>query len=65
MTILELYIFFLPLIKILGTICLIALAAGSTLAVIVWFIKRTWKIIVAAGALTVVVVILQLALAVP
>lgn len=49
MSIAELYIFFTPLINILGTICLIALAAGSVLYVMYWILKRIWKGIVAVG----------------
>lgn len=49
MTFAELYIFFLPLINILGTLCLIALSAGSVLFLMVWIIRRIWKGIVAIG----------------
>ena len=52
MSINEMYIFFLPLINFLGTICLIALTAGSILLVLAWIIKRIWKGIVAVGALS-------------
>lgn len=49
MNLAELYIFFLPLINILGTICLIALAAASTLYVIIWILRRIWMYLVAIG----------------
>ena len=62
MTIMELYILFLPLIQVLGTICLIVLAAGSVVVTFVWIIRRIWMYIVAAGLLTVFVVFMGLAL---
>ena len=62
MTIMELYIFFLPLIQVLGTVCLIVLAAGSVVVTFVWIIKRIWMYIVAAGLITVFVVFVGLAL---
>ncbi len=62
MTIMELYIFFLPLIQVLGTVCLIVLAAGSVVVTFVWIIKRIWMYIVAAGLITVFVVFMGLAL---
>ena len=52
MSIIELYIFFLPLINILGTLCLIALISGSVLFMMAWIIKRIWKGIVAVGVLS-------------
>lgn len=52
MNINEMYIFFLPLINFLGTICLVALTAGSVLFVLAWIIKRIWKGIVAVGVLS-------------
>lgn len=64
MTIGELYIFFQPLINFLGTICLIALAAGGTLYAIIWVIRRVWKYILAFGVLTAVVVSLALVMGV-
>lgn len=60
MTIGELYIFFLPLINLLGTFCLIALAAGGTLCAIIWVIKKVWKFILTVGVLTVIVVSIAL-----
>ena len=62
MTIMELYIFFLPLIQVLGTVCLIVLAAGSVVVTFVWIIRRIWMYIVAAGLITVFVVFAGLAL---
>lgn len=52
MNIINLYILFLPLIKILGTLCLIVLIAGSVLFVTAWIIRRIWKGIVAVGVLS-------------
>ena len=62
MTIMELYIFLLPLIQVLGTVCLIVLAAGSVVVTFVWIIRRIWMYIVAAGLLTVFVVFMGLML---
>lgn len=61
MTIQELYIFFQPLTQPLGTLCLILLAAGSVVAAFIWFVRRFWMYIVAAGLLVVVVTFLGLA----
>lgn len=52
MNIIELYTFFLPLINLLGTLCLTALIAGSVLFVMVWIIKRIWKGVVAVGVVS-------------
>ena len=52
MSIIELYTFFLPLINLLGTLCLTALIAGSVLYVMAWIIKRIWKGIVALSVLS-------------
>lgn len=52
MSIAELYVFFLPLINILGTICLVALTAGSVLYLMYWILKRIWKGVVAVGVLS-------------
>lgn len=52
MSIIDLYIFFLPLINILGNLCLTALIAGSVLYVMAWIISRIWKGIVALGVLS-------------
>lgn len=52
MSIIELYTFLLPLINLLGTVCLIGLVAGSVLYVMVWIIKRFWKGVVAVGVLS-------------
>ena len=52
MSIIELYAFFLPLINLLGTLCLTALIAGSVLFLLVWIIKRIWKGVVAVGLLS-------------
>lgn len=49
MTIIDLYYFFLPLINVLGTICLVALTAGSVLYLMAWIIKRIWKGVLAIG----------------
>lgn len=62
MEILELYTFFYPLIQVLGTVCLILLAAGSVVAAFVWIIRRIWMYVVAAGVLTFLVAIMGLAL---
>lgn len=52
MNLVELYFFFFPVINVLGTICLIALAAASTLYVIVWIFRRIWMYLVAFGVFT-------------
>jgi hypothetical protein len=52
MDIIALYTFFHPLIDVLGTLCLIALMAGSVLYVAAWIICRIWKGIVAVGVLS-------------
>lgn len=57
MDLMELYIFFLPLINVLGTICLIALAAASILIMIVWILRKIWMYLVAVGVFTVLVVL--------
>lgn len=49
MSIIELYTFLLPLINLLGTVCLIALTAGSVLYVMYWILKRIWKGVVVVG----------------
>ena len=51
MSIIELYTFCLPLINLLGTLCLTILVAGSVLFVIAWIIKRIWKGIIAIGVI--------------
>ncbi len=56
MTIIDLYILLQPLIDILGTICLIALVAGGTIFVMVWFVKTFWKQILTVGAISFVVI---------
>ena len=61
MTIQELYIFFQPLTQPLGTLCLILLAAGSVVATFIWFVRRFWMYIVAAGLLVVVAAFVSLA----
>lgn len=62
MTWVELFTAFHPVIDVLGTLCLIVLTFGSTLLVIVWVIKKTWKFIVAAGVITLIVVVIKFAL---
>ena len=62
MEILELYTFFYPLIQVLGTVCLIVLAAGSVVVTFVWIIRRIWMYLVAAGVLTFLVAMAGLAL---
>ena len=52
MTWLDLYSLFHPLIDILGTICLIALSAGSVLYLMFWILKRIWKGLLAVGMLS-------------
>jgi hypothetical protein len=52
MDIIALYTFFHPLIDVLGTVCLIALMAGSVLYVAAWIISKIWKGIVAVGVLS-------------
>jgi hypothetical protein len=59
MTWLDLYILFHPLIDILGTICLIALSAGSVLYLMYWILKRIWKGLVAVGMLSFSVFVLM------
>lgn len=54
MTIQELYMFLQPLTQPLGTVCLILLAAGSVIAAFIWFVRRFWMYIVAAGLLATV-----------
>lgn len=62
MEILELYTLFYPLIQVLGTVCLIVLAAGSVVVTFVWIIRRIWMYLMAAGVITFLVAILGLAL---
>ena len=62
MSIIELYTFFLPLINLLGTLCLTALIAGSVLYVMAWIIKRIWKGIVALGVFSFCVFLLAIVL---
>lgn len=62
MDIIALYMFFHPLIDVLGTLCLIVLMAGSVLYLAVWIIRRIWKGIVAVGALSFFVLLLALVL---
>ena len=59
MTWLDLYFLFHPLIDILGTICLIALSAGSVLYLMCWILKRIWKGLVAVGMLSFSVFVLM------
>jgi len=49
MSIIDLYVFFQPLINLLGTLCLIVLIAGSVLYLMYQIIKRIWKGLVALG----------------
>lgn len=60
MDIIALYAFFHPLIDVLGTVCLIALMAGSVLYVAAWIISKIWKGIVAVGVLSFCVLLLVL-----
>ena len=57
MTIIELYILLLPLIKVLGTICLILLVTGGTIYAIVWFVKKYWKAILLVSSIAFVLFI--------
>ena len=57
MSIIDLYVFFQPLINLLGTLCLIVLIAGSVLYLIYQIIKRIWKGIMALGVVTFCVLI--------
>ncbi len=49
MPFIDLYVFFHPLIDLLGTLCLVALIAGSVLYLMYQLIKRIWKGVVAIG----------------
>lgn len=62
MEIMELYTFFYPLIQVLGSVCLIVLAAGSVVIAFVWIIRKIWVYLVAAGVLTFLVAMAGLAL---
>ena len=60
MTIIQLYSLLEPLIKVLGTLCLIALLAGGMLFVITWIVKRYWKQILTFGAVSFVLMVVVL-----
>lgn len=68
MAIIKLYIFLQPLIDILidilGTICLILLAAAGTLYAFLWIMNKIWKYLLAAGAITLLVTVMGLVLGV-
>lgn len=64
MTIGNLYILCHPLIDVLGTLCLIVLAAASTLYAIIWIVRKIWKFVLTVGAISVLIVILAVILGV-
>jgi hypothetical protein len=49
MNIADLYNFILPLINILGTLCLTGLVAGGVLYVTVKIMGRLWKVVATVG----------------
>ena len=62
MSLIELYIWLQPLTSIIGTICLIVLAAAGTLYAFVWIMNRIWKYLLAAGVITFLVAMAGLVL---
>lgn len=62
MSLIELYIWLQPLTSIIGTVCLIVLAAAGTLYAFVWIMNRIWKYLLAAGVITFLVAMAGLVL---
>lgn len=51
-----------PLIDVLGTLTFFVLTFGGTALVLLWFLKKTWKILATIGVSITVLMILQLVL---
>ncbi len=62
MSLIELYIWLQPLTSIIGTVCLIVLAAAGTLYAFMWIMQRIWKYLLAAGVITFIVAMAGLVL---
>lgn len=62
MTIRELYIFLQPLTQPLGTVCLLLLVSGCVVMALIWFVRKFWMYIAAAGLLALFVAIAEMAL---
>ena len=62
MSLIELYIWLQPLTSIIGTVCLIVLAAAGTLYAFVWILNRIWRYLLAAGVIAFLVAMAGLVL---
>jgi hypothetical protein len=62
MTIQELYNILQPLTQPLGTLCLFLLVSGCVAMAIVWFVRKFWMYIAAAGLLALFVAIAGMSL---
>lgn len=62
MRLLELYIWLQPLTSAIGTVGLIVAAATGTLSATIWVLNRTWKYLLAASVITVILAVMRLAL---
>ena len=51
-----------PLIDVLGTLTFFVLVFGGTALAFLWFLKKTWKILVTTGVIITVLMIVQLTL---
>jgi len=60
MTLMELYTLLQPFSTILGTIVIVFAVSGGALLMLVWFVRKTWKIFAAVGLIAFVALMVQL-----